>query len=197
MSDYPIIKIIVPCSPIASVMMDDSDCRVWYQSRYRPQISSHSLLSVSPGSRCLLFTVVFHPSWHARHFSCRTRCQRGKREKMMYILLIVSFTAQRKARHLIDSSLVWGVGGRGKAAQRPSITVIIIHQLELVLEVQRIKKHKCRLKVKRWETLTHSLISYLLPLCFLLSVSSGPEKVYRALTCYFILQPFDVSHISK
>lgn len=71
------------------------------------------------------FPVVFQPRLTHPSFFPLYVASEGEAARMMYILLIVSFTAQRRARHLIDSSLVLG----GKVAWAPSITVIIIHHV--------------------------------------------------------------------
>lgn len=71
------------------------------------------------------FPVVFQPQLTRPSFFLLYVASEGEAAPMMYILLIVSFTAQRRARHLIDSSLVLG----GKVAWAPSITVIVIHHI--------------------------------------------------------------------
>lgn len=60
---------------------------------------------------------------------------------MTYSLLIVSFTAQRRARSLIDSSSVLG----GGEAWKPFITVIVIHHP--MLEAEGIKNTRPILKL--------------------------------------------------
>lgn len=67
--------------------------RQWLHGLIWILVRSHSLISVTLWSCCLLFTVVFHPGWCACHFPGRLWCHRGSREKM-----IVLFTPQRRAR---------------------------------------------------------------------------------------------------
>ena len=151
-------------------------------------MSVHSLISVTPWSHCLLSPVVFHPSWHTRHFPCSTRCQRGNGEKMTYSLLIVSFTAQRRARSLIDSS---SVRGGVKHGGHPSLSSSSISRCWK----QKGLKYKTDLKVGSWETLNlcsdliiTSVLSYAITCCSHASHTGFLNNIVRDLTCLFYMQ---------
>lgn len=101
--------------------------------------------------------MVFHPGWHAHHFSCHTRCHRGSWERWYTLYcadsLIVLFIAQQST-HLIDSSLVWGLKQHGD----PPSVIINYHP------GRKDEKQKCRLKVKSLTLPFHSMFCSSSPL---------------------------------
>lgn len=144
-------------------------------------------------SHCLLLTVLFHLGWRTCHFSppLYTVSEVGD-GNMMYILLIVSFTAQGRARHLIDSSLVW----RGWKKNREDIHHCHLSLRHWRLRIMKKQQQQYGLKFKRWGTVIWRLASCILLFHFHpASYRSQNMQILLSASCTWLLM--DTMYIQR